>query len=659
MFPGTNENQGLSHTIIPGLHLVAGVNGLGKSTLLLMLYHGIVGPASIRNDDYGVPKPEVVEHRYLERFRRRVADGAEAARLTLSFSLGTEKFEITRSLYDLSIQAWQLNGISQTTDESSYLDAVTNAMNVASFADVLIILNLVVFMFEERSLLIWTPLAQRNVLRALFMSPDEAKILAERAQQVATSNSAYRNLLYITNRDRKKLEKEKAALASANSLNAEYHTIQQAIAAQTELLEELYEKRREADEERTEARSTFEDAKFNYDDLLREIEALKLARVANEFPSATETGQYIVNRIIGDKQCLTCGTSDGPLVDKWISAVESGHCLVCGAPPKTHDIIVPTLTVDGARIGRAEERLAKASQALETSTREYELKLAQFNEIQIQIDKLISDRASNEKRVEQIAGTLPPSPPVVHALEEQVIAQEKTLKDLKNQQDFAEREFTELFGSFQHSVITRADQIREKFAERISEFLLEHAEISLETKRAPIGESGKRYEWPHFVLKMTSGTFINPSPRRNRSEVSLSQGEFIDLAFRLALVEVAAQDGPATLVFDAPEASLDALFMRRAGAFLARFTQANNSNRLIVTSNLTNADMIPALFGAYEKQEGDPEPIIIPRKNRRERVIDLLKIAAPTSAVQLVGNRYDNLLSNALFPPHGEGKPGL
>ena len=104
---------------------------------------------------------------------------------------------------------------------------------------------------------------------------------------------------------------------------------------------------------------------------------------------------------------------------------------------------------------------------------------------------------------------------------------------------------------------------------------------------------------------------------------------------------------------------MDALFMRRAGAFLARFTAAHAENRLIVTSNLTNADMIPALFGAYDPEKGDPEPITIPRSERRDRVVDLLEIAAPTSAVQLVGDRYKNLLDKALFPPNGPGAPGL
>jgi hypothetical protein len=69
--------------------------------------------------------------------------------------------------------------------------------------------------------------------------------------------------------------------------------------------------------------------------------------------------------------------------------------------------------------------------------------------------------------------------------------------------------------------------------------------------------------------------------------------------------------------------------------------------------------MIPALFGAYEPLEGDPTPIPIPRSERRARVIDLLKLAAPTSAVTLVKDRYASLLDQALFPPAGEGNAGL
>ena len=651
MYPGTEGVGGISHPLTHGLHLVAGVNGLGKSTLLLMLYHGIVGPAAIRNDDFGVPQPETIPNRLADRFRRRVADAASTANLTLHFSIGSQHFEIVRSLHDLSIHRWTLDDVPQDTDETAYTTSLTRAMNLGTFSDVLIVLNLVVFMFEQRSLLMWTPDAQRNVLRALFMSPEAANILAERAQEVSRANSAYRNLRYIANRDRKRLDRARAKIFSADALSAELHTLQEAVAAQSELLESLYERRIELDEDRTEARATLERAKLTYDDLLRELEALKLARVANAFPSASDAARYLVARMLGDKECLACGVAGGPLVEKWIQTVEDGSCLVCGSPAEAQETIVPPSTLDTARIERAEHRLSNARQALNSATNEYETKMENFNELQKEIDEVTRDKHSSEQRIQQIAGTLPPSPPEIRALEEHVAGQSETLDDLQKRQKRAEYAFSEIFGDFQQSIGAHADQIRDIFGTRIQEFLLEHAEIALSTISEPIGESGRTYEWPSFELSMTSGTFDNPSSRRSRAEVSLSQGEFVDLAFRLSLVEVAADGGPATLVFDAPEASLDALFMRRAGAFLARFTQVNEENRLIVTSNLTNADMIPALFDAFHPEDGDPIPIKIPRSERRSRMIDLLKIAAPTTAIQRVGHRYDNLLDRALFPP--------
>ena len=349
MYPGLDGENGFRHVFTPGLHLVAGVNGLGKSTLLLMLYHGVVGPASVRNDDFGVPQPEIVPLRFVDRFRRRVADGAKSAHLSLAFSVGSYDFRVRRSLYDLSIVEWHLNGSSQTPNENLYADTVREAMNVGGFADVLVILNLIVFMFEERGLLMWAPLAQRNALRALFMSPIDANVLAERAQRVATTNSAYRNLLYIVNRERKQLAKDKAALVAADALSAEYHTLQKSVDAEIELLDQHYEGRVQADQTRAEARATLESAKFNYDDLLRELEALKLARVAIAFPNATEAGRYVIARIIGDKECLSCGSADGPLVDRWIAAIADGDCLVCGLKPDAQESIVPAVAVDAAR----------------------------------------------------------------------------------------------------------------------------------------------------------------------------------------------------------------------------------------------------------------------------------------------------------------------
>jgi hypothetical protein len=659
MYPGTDESPGLAHTFGPGLHLIAGVNGLGKSTLLLLLYHAIVGPTSIDGDNFGVPQPEVITGRLADRFRRRVPDGAREAWIHLTFKIGHDEYVVRRSIYNLALTDWRFNGATQAVDEQLYGDTVVSSMNVGGFADVLTILNHVVFMFEDRRALMWNPPIQRNVLRSLFMSPADANNFAEKAQAIATANSAYRNLLYIINRDKKQLAKDEAALASANALGAEYNSLQLAIAADVEVLQKLVERRIEADEARTDARTTLQNARSTFDDLLREIEALKLARVASAFPDATDAGKYMLARIVGDKECLSCGATGGPFVEKWAAAVIEGSCLICGAAPAQQEKIIPEVAVDSARIARAEERLSNARKALAAATAEFENRVAEFGHLQHEIDQQNAQKGGREKRVRELAGSLPPSAPQVNNLRDRLKQQDETLKTLDDDQKAAEAAFDAVFGEFSRSIQARASVIRESFARKISDFLVEKAEITLTTSRGPVGQSGRSYDWPTFELSMTSGTFDNPSPRRYANEVSMSQGEFIDLAFRLALADVAADGGPACLIFDAPEASLDALFMRRAGAFLTRFTQENDQNRLVVTSNLTNADMIPALFGAYEPLEGDPIPSPIPREQRRDRVIDLLKIAAPTSAVQLVGDRYSNYLDEALFPPKGSAKPGL
>jgi hypothetical protein len=119
--------------------------------------------------------------------------------------------------------------------------------------------------------------------------------------------------------------------------------------------------------------------------------------------------------------------------------------------------------------------------------------------------------------------------------------------------------------------------------------------------------------------------------------VSESQREFIDLAFRMALISVAGVPNAGALVIDAPESSLDAVFVRRAADVLTRFASFGSDNRLLITSNLIDGDLIPELA----RQNGI-------RSARDARVVDLLKLAAPTAATRELGPEYRDV-RNRLF----------
>ena len=662
MYPGSEGSLGIAHEFIPGLHLIAGVNGLGKSTFLLMLYRGLIGDAAVKNNDYGAPKPELARSKATKEsrtFAARVADGAKEATLELGFQIGDDHFSVHRSLSDLKIQSWSFNSQVQQAEEETYRQAIVEAMNVSDFATVVTVLNLIVFMFEDRDLLMWDDDAQTNALQALLLSPTAASELATKRHAVSQANSTYRNLLYHVNREENRLSREKKKHDEADAHTAEYRTLQSALSAQDESLENLRGKRFELEEERSIARQGLEVAKHQLDELRREVEALRLARIASAFPSAEDSSLYVMARLLGDKECSACGAEHGPLIAKWEASLADSSCVLCGSKSEQAEDVIPPEAVDTARLEKAREKLERAKEALDTA-KAYSKDIAEALEVvQGDIDQKVRLKSENTRRIQQISGLLPESTHALSEAEKRLKGQKETLNQIRRDQLEAEAEFAEVFDDFRVAIESRADQIRQQFASRISEFLVEAAEISLDFKKRPVGESGTAFDWPVFRLSMTSGAFGAPVPRTSRSEVSMSQGEFIDLAFRLALVEAALPDSPCSLIFDAPEASLDALFMRRAGAFLSKFTTQNKNNRLIVTSNLTNTDMIPALFGAFEPEEGDPTPTIVPREQRKNRVIDLLTLAAPTRAVEKVGSRYQDLLDRAVFPPNGAGEPGL
>jgi hypothetical protein len=166
------------------------------------------------------------------------------------------------------------------------------------------------------------------------------------------------------------------------------------------------------------------------------------------------------------------------------------------------------------------------------------------------------------------------------------------------------------------------------------------------------------------------------------SRCSESQREFIDLAFRMALMETAAgADGDAMLVLETPEASLDSLFVTEAGALFRRFAAGGGAlgNVFIASTNLNNEGMIPALFGAVTppareeaaedadvlavdaqlEPEEEPGPAV-PVADRHRYLINLLNLAAPNAALRHHAAYYQEKLREAVYKdlPAGE-RPSL
>lgn len=134
LFPGAG-NAGIDRPILPGVTVIAGINGLGKTTLLNMMLRLLVGPFNpqkVNPFEVGAKSHDLVGWKHARRFfRSRVSDGAVYATARADISIGTHHLTVERALKDLSIKYLEYDGAELAPTEAEYGRVVVEATNVA------------------------------------------------------------------------------------------------------------------------------------------------------------------------------------------------------------------------------------------------------------------------------------------------------------------------------------------------------------------------------------------------------------------------------------------------------------------------------------------------------------------------------------------------
>ena len=187
LFPGTDpERPALHIQFKPGLTLVLGTNGIGKTTLVTILYRMLTGPFDIPNLDnrtaLGTASLDVASlNAYRSRtFAARVSDNAMQASVELIFTVNDIRVSVIRNLRNLGLQSCTVDESTAIGEEDRYQKEMAKLANVSSFGDWLLILRYIIFYFEDRNSLVWDPSAQRQLLRVLFPRAAVRKALERR-----------------------------------------------------------------------------------------------------------------------------------------------------------------------------------------------------------------------------------------------------------------------------------------------------------------------------------------------------------------------------------------------------------------------------------------------------------------------------------------------
>ncbi len=665
IYAGTAQTPGLDHTFCPGVNVIVGINGLGKTTLLNMLLRSLTGATDVPGeDDLGGKKRRLVaSDRYW--FRQRVPDDAVNAQVTVWFHLGEHYFEVSRSLGNLDITSLlvdqqSVGDLRPSELEATYRDHIVRAAGLASFEDFVFLLRYVVFYLEDRRSLVWDPAAQGEILSILFGEEGaDRRQYVELFNEILSKDSEYRNMRAVVNKRKKQAESQARRIDGG-----QVEMLEKTLQTKRDELLDLMETKERAAEERDSLRTQIENRRSE----VHEKHSLLAYRLntfyESFFPGLGDSGRYLLAHVEAGSGCLICGNRQPEAIEHAKNKLYMNICPVCSGPLEheskcEHDPHAgEVITALRADITRIEQNL----EGMLTPLKRAELAYAQAT---AGLVAMAAEVGTLEQQLEAFGQTMAGAMEQRKQLRSQLSGFEEALSQIEIEWLDLTKQFRGLAEAIDAQVHSVSSQIEKAFARYIRGFLAEHCQISYMVRRSKLGQlaSVEAFPFPHFVPALTSSVHRESVTVRTLGEsVSESQKEFIDLAFRMALLEAAAPDAPSMLVLETPEASLDSVFVPRAGDLLRRFAARPSreiGTRLIASSNVNRELMIPALFGSYPDQDfygqvtdEQPKevPETVPEQERAAHVLDLLTIAAPTRALERFRKAYEHERDRAIYP---------
>ena len=652
LYPGPGGQGGLAVSFEGDENLVLGVNGLGKSTMLLLLKQMIEGPVRLRSPGFVGERQTDWVSADANMFAVRANDGGVNATAELIIRLGPNRLMIRRNLRDLLLTSYRiagLDGVFEIGTPGAYTNEIARLMGASSFADVLRVCDRVVFFLENRERLLWDWRAQYEVFRSLLLPKEKAGELRRLESEIVSADSAARNMRATMYKLRNKREREARKIEQAENVKTSIVNLDPKIDAaqekETNLVALLDEKRTQLSDERALSWS----AASEEDAAAARYAHLKFRAIRHALPEAGNDFRYILLKIADEGHCLVCDTQG--LTDfsaELATRLEQGRCIVCGSPKADANVTTTTevLTEQAHaafdELTAARQRSADAASRLQVVETEEAKIVASLRDARHDVDILQRQRRT-------LVSKLPKADRAQLArVESEIDDLRSSAEDFERQRDVAESQVESLLEELRGAVIRIQDKVTDTFQRRGTEFFIEKIQLVYAPREERIAQLGSRFEFPAFEIDMTSGSTGTAFIRRTYEQASLSQREYLDITFRMAVMETFG-DGDCSIVLDGPEGSVDVVFADRAGKMLANFAQPGApateerpqriANRQIVAAcNVVEGGFIPFFLKDHAT-----------RATRQDRTVDLLTIATPTAALEELQEEYTDKVDEVLY----------
>lgn len=656
-------NGQIDRNIFPGINMVVGGNGLGKTTFVNTIVYALVGNVNFETLDIKTGKQEAVPLVGIDYFTGRIEPkDQDRAEVSLSYSVNEHDITVTRLLYrpritKITVEARGTSSPKIYDDTSKDLDGIYRSIvkdifevdNLEDFA--FVIAHLLLF-DEERRTLAWDSEIQNKMLRLLFLSKQFDQAFSKLSASVTAYDTQGRHKSEsrkdIRRAIQRWLEDKKTDNPESISTKAEEKQTLEIKLAKLQTAIEALDEEYKSLEERIDAEmqaSKSLASEMNNSELTRIAIANQLAALEQQFYSdvyQTIPSQYVLllEKLAKDGVCQVCGTSHTTLKTLGKSIKENGQCIVCRSPVQYSPRENETSNQDGLidKINNLRNRLDEIdaqqqdyTTAEASSTKEIrrlqELANGKMREKRLIDNEIFEIQAKlTSQRAKEIDS------PVER--DEWLEKQEKLIKELDLQienlyskRTKAREELQELNTELVGMLDKVNDDLSPLFSHFASKFLGTECELVISTKTR--ASKPVAFMYPRFLGK----------DRVQSTNVSESQRFFLDQAFRMALIELFVRSTglPTFYIAETPEGSLDLAYERNVANMYLEFASAGHS--IIITSNLNSSNFLQGLYSNL----GD-------ENNREGRTLDLIKYGRLSTVQELEMPNFQNRFIQLQLP---------
>lgn len=633
--------KGIDWKIRPGINVIVGGTGLGKTTLVNAMLFAIFGELGRATKGRTVKvNPDFFRGRMVSKAAESNADSDPTVSVRAKF--GRTSVAVARNLISGRLLKASLNG--KALKPKDYEKEVAKALGLRDFSnEVLGLVDYLLYFAEQRYLLAWDSQIQNEVLNLLFGDPSTFQTIRKLWGDAVSSDSKFRNLRHQAVSMEKEIMalEEEARESGSVSIAAQRSEYQQATArARERHFQVLGRLQQESDHDKALSEKILV-LQNQYDLLSEQIAAadkadldLSLLRYELDTPSSMST-YYAITKLLHNVRkwsCPCCGKSTDAKhlsshLKRVVKLLESGDCPICasallhnGARPKESK---------GSHVNDIQAQLEEISSELQANLFEQEKTTSRLRALRKELERAEKD-LEKAREEEWNFNTRHPLQ-LADGLESRRIA----LTQLRQNQSREEKRRDRLLSQFTKERDKTIDMFRklydeiaEEFAHHTGLFLDESCDVEYD----PTGERARR---PGPQLDPMHSAFypvIDELPRYRPEDLSEAQRLFVDLAFRMTLVDVwhSRSKERATLIVETPEGSVDVAYMARVAEMLREF--AREGHTLIITTNLNNHEFLPSLMQTT------------PRKERKQRILNLLKYGSPKKVQVDHSQKFEEIL---------------